>query len=141
VHFVDELNRQDLRRVEHITPAAMDALHTYPWPGNVRELHNAIEHAFVMGEGPVLEVDDLKADLQRDSPVPLGVPVYTTDEDRIRSALARNDGRKAAAAADLKISRTTLWRRLKGLTSLVILWPAAPSAAQILEAGGFLAGM
>jgi DNA-binding NtrC family response regulator len=38
---------------------AMARLLAYPWPGNVRELRNAIERAYLVGDGPEIGVADL----------------------------------------------------------------------------------
>src|SRR5205823_5092624 len=37
-HFVAETNLHGSRRIEGITPSAMEAIRSYSWPGNVREL-------------------------------------------------------------------------------------------------------
>src|SRR5436305_4297588 len=58
-HFIERMNHGGLRRIEGVTRAAMDAIRSYPWPGNVRELRSAVEYAFVVGEGPHLDVEDL----------------------------------------------------------------------------------
>ncbi len=46
------------RRVRGFSPAALAAIQAYAWPGNVRELRNAIEHALVLGDGPLIEPAD-----------------------------------------------------------------------------------
>ena len=108
-HFVSQLNQQGMRRIEGVTRTAMDAILAYTWPGNVRELRSAVEYAFVVGEGPVLDVADLTPE------PPPGISsgsLADIERGRILAALARHHGRKAAAAAELGISRTTLWRKL-----------------------------
>ena len=40
-------------------PNALEKLTAYDWPGNVRELANVIERAVVLGNGPVLTIEDL----------------------------------------------------------------------------------
>ena len=62
-HFIEELNRRSPRRIERISAGAAAALAQHDWPGNVRELRNAIEYAFVIGEGTVLEIADLPPEL------------------------------------------------------------------------------
>jgi two-component system response regulator AtoC len=115
-HFVGEMNGQQLRRVEGVTPAAMEAIRTYPWPGNVRELRSAVEYAFVVGEGPILDVVDLTPELRGEPPLDTSVQsLGEAERHRILGALARHNGRKARAAADLGISRSTLWRKLVAL--------------------------
>src|SRR5213594_4506560 len=112
-HFVDEMNQGGLRRVTGVTRAAMDAIRSYTWPGNVRELRSAVEYAFVVGEGPTLDVQDLTPELRGQAPP--GIPSLSladTERERMLRVLAKHKGRKAAAAAELGISRSTLWRRL-----------------------------
>jgi transcriptional regulator of acetoin/glycerol metabolism len=91
----------------------MDAIRSYAWPGNVRELRSVIEYTFVVGEGPVLTMEDLTPELRGDPP-PESPPAlqYDGERQRLIAALAKHGGRKGAAAAELGISRSTLWRRL-----------------------------
>jgi transcriptional regulator with PAS, ATPase and Fis domain len=112
-HFVAEMNGQGLRHVEGVTRAALDAVASYHWPGNVRELRSAVEYAFVVGEGAILDVHDLTPEV-RGEPAPGGTGVTLADAERQRILLAleRHRGRKAAAAAELGMSRSTLWRKL-----------------------------
>ena len=112
-HFVSQLNQQGMRRIEGVTRTAMDAILAYTWPGNVRELRSAVEYAFVVGEGPVLDVADLTPELRGEPPPGISSgSLADIERGRILAALARHHGRKAAAAAELGISRTTLWRKL-----------------------------
>jgi len=114
-HFIDQFNQQGLRRIETISPAALEAMENYPWPGNVRELRNVIEHAFIIGEGKVLELQDLTPELRGEPPPgeELEMGSLRLDErERLRAILNKHKGRKGAAAAELGISRSTLWRKL-----------------------------
>jgi transcriptional regulator with PAS, ATPase and Fis domain len=116
-HFIDVFTTRGLGPVDGVARPAMDLLRAYPWPGNVRELRNVIEHAFIVGEDAVLDVDDLTPELRGEAPPddePLVEPVLQQRErERILSALAKHQGRRAAAAAALGMSRTTLWHKLK----------------------------
>jgi two-component system, NtrC family, response regulator HydG len=61
-HFVRICNRRHdrlHRPVRGISEGAMAHLLAYPWPGNVRELENAVERAFALGVGDILQVEDL----------------------------------------------------------------------------------
>ena len=126
-HFIEELNRRSPRRIERISSGAAATLAQHDWPGNVRELRNAIEYAFVIGEGAVLEIADLPPELG--GVTNATAPRYTRhvaggdtagpgeadEESRIRQALRQAEGHPGAAAALLRISRVTLWRRMKQL--------------------------
>lgn len=115
-HFIDQFNEHGLRRVEAVSRAAMTALLQYAWPGNIRELRNVIEHAFVVGEGAVLDMPDLTPELRGEPPPgeepAAGQSLQQMERERIVAALAKHGGRKAEAAKALGISRSTLWRKL-----------------------------
>jgi transcriptional regulator with PAS, ATPase and Fis domain len=112
-HFVDDMNRRGLRRIDAVARPAMDAILSYQWPGNVRELLSAVEYAFVVGEGPVFDVGDLTPEVRGEAdPAMSFQSLVDAERQQILSARARHGGRRGAAAADLGISRSTLWRKL-----------------------------
>ena len=53
-HFLSAICRQE-GQVRRFSPAALRRLETYHWPGNVRELRNAVQRAFVMTSGEVID--------------------------------------------------------------------------------------
>jgi transcriptional regulator with PAS, ATPase and Fis domain len=117
-HFVDHFNRQGLRRVTSVTREAMTAIQAYPWPGNVRELRNVIEHAFVVGEGPILGLGDLTPELRGEPPPggwdgAGGSTLAHAERERLVAVLRKHGGRRGPAAAELGMSRSTLWRKLR----------------------------
>jgi DNA-binding NtrC family response regulator len=125
----DERSERSARQVTRIAVDALSILERYPWPGNERELDNAIEHVFVMGEGPVLEADHLPPQLREGSeapafaaregrpavnrPAPLVPESLSAEGRRIWNALERSDGHRGRAAASLGMSRVTLWRKMR----------------------------
>lgn len=114
-------NERSTRQISSIAPAALDALKAFSWPGNVRELDNAIEYAFVMGDGPVLAETELPPEVRgegRGRSVPTNIPPdaaaqLPNEARRILRALERAGGNRERAAASLGMSRVTLWRKLK----------------------------
>jgi transcriptional regulator with GAF, ATPase, and Fis domain len=52
------------KEVRHFAAAALAALHSYDFPGNVRELRNAVEHAVILAEGDIVEVEHLPKSLR-----------------------------------------------------------------------------
>lgn len=116
--FIDQFNEQGLRQVDAVSKAAMQALLAYPWFGNVRELRNVVEHAFIVGEGPVLDLQDLTPELRGEPPpgddaFTAEQPLQLMERERILAALAKHNGRKTEAAEELGMSRSTLWRKLR----------------------------
>ena len=117
--IVEELNdKSTRRRVETISPAALQALSLWAWPGNVRELRNALQYAFAIGDGPVLRPTDLPPELLHedshdDDKEPVGFAEPPIDKARIQRALSQVGGNRADAALALGVSRVTLWRWMK----------------------------
>src|SRR5262249_45681688 len=62
------------RRVEDFSPAAVDVMQRYAWPGNVRELRNAVEHAIVLGKGPIIDASELPARVRTGASAPAPPP-------------------------------------------------------------------
>jgi DNA-binding NtrC family response regulator len=137
-HFCAVLGDDMGRHVARIADDALEVLSNYRWPGNVRELRNVVERALVLGDGPVLELDDLPPELHLAGP-PSGspsaagpaaflggvggvgglggkvLPLAELEQLAITAALDATGGNKARAAALLGIDRTTLYRKLKEL--------------------------
>ncbi|HJL28029.1 MAG TPA: sigma 54-interacting transcriptional regulator [Polyangiaceae bacterium LLY-WYZ-15_(1-7)] len=112
-HFVDELNERGLRRVDAIEEAVFEAMLAHDWPGNVRELRNVVEHAFAVGEGPVLRVGELTPELRGEPPPSPHKTARDLERERLLEALRETGGRKGEAAKLLGISRSTLWRKCR----------------------------
>lgn len=124
--LIEQLNAEGHRRVSQVSRSAREAIAGYPWPGNIRELKNALQYAYVIGDGPVLldvelppEVSGMSFD--PDAPAINAPPTAALPDDeapearRIRLALLHADGNRERAAQILGMSRVTLWRRMKAL--------------------------
>lgn len=116
-HFIEEFNEKMGKKITSAAPPVMDILIDYPWPGNVRQLENAVEHAFVHCRGKTIRLEHLPeelklfgGDLAVETPVP---PLSELEKRVIVRALERNQWNRERAARELKISRTTLWRKMK----------------------------
>jgi transcriptional regulator with PAS, ATPase and Fis domain len=119
-HFIQRYNTRRGKRIQGVTPEVLEIVMRHPFPGNVRELENVIEYCFVLCENGLIDVRHLPDDLQAwaaASPTPLArapiAPLQESEADAVRAALERNGGNRARTAAELQISRTTLWRKLK----------------------------
>ena len=68
-HFADLFSRDNNRRPQRFTAAAMDFLQKAPWKGNVRELKNTVDRLIIMTPGETIDVDHLR-DVVRLEPRP-----------------------------------------------------------------------
>jgi PAS domain S-box-containing protein len=114
--FINDLRVKTNKPIKGISREAMDALWAYSWPGNIRELMNAMEYAFVICPGEIIESSHLP-DVVISSE---GKDVFRTpsDEDvsvrrEVISALEQAHGKKSEAAKILGISRQALWKRIR----------------------------
>jgi two-component system, NtrC family, response regulator HydG len=101
------------------TSRALEHVLRYTWPGNVRELEHAIERACVLATGPLIDVQDLPdAVCSGLPPDPIHArPLREVAREHQRAyaleTLKRCDGNRRRAAEALRISATTLKRRLR----------------------------
>jgi DNA-binding NtrC family response regulator len=105
--------------VAGISRAALDLLTAYPWPGNVRQLEREMARAALFLEaGDVLESTHLAGTVRAAASSPPGSlrEVLARAERReIVRAIAACDGDVTAAARELGIGRSTLYRRMAEL--------------------------
>jgi len=119
--FLDELSRENNKRVAELTAEALNVLMSYDWPGNVRELRNCMEQMVVLARGERLTVRDVPAairggaDLTRISVVRPGgtMTVEEAEKQLIVQALKETSGNRTRAAQKIGMSRRTLHRKLK----------------------------
>lgn len=108
---IDIMNQKMSRTVNSVTADGFETIRSYDWPGNVRELQNALEHAFVMSDGDVIDAVHLPLELRGEGP-PDRRTTSDSEREEIRRALLEFSTRDEVASA-LGISRTTLWRKIR----------------------------
>lgn len=142
-HFLQQQGAAVGRTFAGFSPEAVDALRRYTYPGNVRELENIVERAAVLSRGPTITETDLPEHVQGTAPNrliagqaslrlvggELDSPAEDTPwspcalEDALREpekriilqALRANGWNRQKTADDLKINRTTLYKKMKVL--------------------------
>jgi len=118
-HFIGRFNRLQNKAIAGISDEAMTLLMDHDYPGNVRELGNMIEHAFVLCRGGMIEPRHLPPELLKGSPLdslPAGGLTLAAMEGRmIREAIRRHGGSRKAAAKELGIDPSTLYRKINAL--------------------------
>ena len=124
--FLTTYREQTGRPLEGFTEEARAALLAYDWPGNVRELRNVVERAVALCQGTEIDVHDLTEPI-RSGPAPAtgAAPAAAVDAnqlaearkaaemDRLHLALRRNNNNRTHAAAELGVSRMTLFKKLR----------------------------
>ena len=98
------------------TPKAVKVMESHPWPGNVRELENRIQRAAIMAENGRITPRDLG--VAQDSEFEgqgLNKARQAIERQMVEAALARNKGNLTRAAAELEISRPSLYELIDKL--------------------------
>jgi len=105
-YFLLFLARKYHKQFRRMSPDAMQLLLNYNFPGNVRELENIIERAIVAGSGDTLGCADLRIGMAD------AVPGNNSEREHILRAIVGNKYNMRRVAAQLGLSRTTLYRKL-----------------------------
>jgi two-component system response regulator AtoC len=116
-HFISRSCKRHHQPLRHMSDQAMRALSKAPWQGNVRELQHYIERAVVTTTGPTITCQDLMtpdpvADEEDLRSATRGA-VAQAERTRIVDALKKTGGNRAKAAKLLKISRASLYNKLR----------------------------
>ncbi|HEY3359224.1 MAG TPA: sigma 54-interacting transcriptional regulator [Polyangia bacterium] len=115
--FVSRFAQRTGKPITGVSEEAMQVLLGHDYPGNVRELENAIEHAFVLCHGGEIRPEHLPREAVEGSansgsePRALGLR-ESAEAEVIRRTLERHQGNRVAAAQELRMHRSTLWRKL-----------------------------
>jgi len=119
-HFIARFNRTQGKGIAGVHPEVLALLMAHDYPGNVRELENIIEHAFVLCGSGKIEARHLPEEFLARRPVAapaagMRSSLRALELQAIREALARNRFNRTAAARELGIHRSTLYRKIKTL--------------------------
>ncbi|MBX2962638.1 MAG: sigma-54-dependent Fis family transcriptional regulator [Cyclobacteriaceae bacterium] len=116
-HFLKHYAEKYNKPIGKISDAAAVRMHKHPWPGNIRELQHAIERAVILSNNQVLQPEDfnltataIKEDGQ------LNLDQYNLEDVEkllIRKVLKKHNGNITQAAAELGLTRSSLYRRLE----------------------------
>jgi len=116
-HFIGRFSNLTKKPITDIAPEALAVLVNHNFPGNIRELENIIEHAFVLCQRTVIDIDSLPDSIRPKETAPLEGLSSISDVEAafITEALKRNEFNKKKTAEELGIHKTTLWRKMKKL--------------------------
>jgi PAS domain S-box-containing protein len=119
-HFVDRFNRVQERDIVGVSDEVLGLLMNHDFPGNARELENIVEHAFVLCRGSMIELEHLPPEIVgRDGlaapRLRSGLTLQEMEKVLIADALRRHEGNRRAAAEELGIHPSTLFRKIRDL--------------------------
>jgi two-component system, NtrC family, response regulator len=114
--FLNRYAAENKKKISGFTHKARMAIEGYPWPGNIRELENRIKRAVIMANSPKLT----ELDLQLSPPGEDGIMTLKKARDKLEKnlitlSLSRNNMNLTRAAAELGISRPTLYELMDRL--------------------------
>ena len=118
--FITRFNRLQKKTIKGIAAEALSLLMAYDWPGNIRELENAVKRAFILCTEGYIGIEHLPEELTAHGAMTAtGSDVRNAhdilDAQAIRAALEHNAFNRLAAAKELGVHKTTLFRRMKKL--------------------------
>ena len=116
--FLQRYAAESKKRISGFTEEGLSALLAHDWPGNVRELENRVKRAVIWAEGNRITPADLELAVGA-LPAVRGQGLKQAREalerDMVRNTLARNRGNITKAAAELGVSRPTLYELMEKL--------------------------
>jgi two-component system NtrC family response regulator len=116
--FLERFSTENKKNVTGFTAEALASMQSHEWPGNVRELENRVKRAIIMAEGRRLTSADLELNASsgdRYRAVSLKEAREELERELIRRTLNKHNGNMTRTAAELQVSRPTLYELMEKL--------------------------
>ena len=112
--FLDKANVQLHKDVIGFSKEVVTIFQNYPWPGNLRELQNCVKRATLLTQGDFIESSVLPLEFFHQNELKAEqFSLSENEKEAIENALAKTKNNKSEAAKLLKITRKTLYNKLK----------------------------
>ena len=128
-YLLKKITRNVNTSIEYVQPGIIEYLQYYDWPGNVRELENVVERMISNTNGSSLYLRHLPSEIvfkrenqafsgllpedteshQADG----GINALMTERNIIIELLAKYKGNISRVASEMKLSRSTIYRKMK----------------------------
>jgi two-component system nitrogen regulation response regulator NtrX len=123
-HFADIFSRDNNRRPQRFTQAALEYMQKARWKGNVRELKNTVERLIIMTPREVVDVDDLRdivrleqkasaSDNERERPGTLREFKESAERTFLVGKLRENNWNISKTAEVIGTPRSNLYKKLE----------------------------
>ena len=120
-HYLALFNERFNKHIVDISQRVNVFFMEYAWPGNIRELSHMLEHAFIMCQGSVIEVEHLPREARAylagstaNHASGLTKAPHQLSKEDVEVALEKAGWNKVQTAQLLGISRPTLYKIMKG---------------------------
>jgi DNA-binding NtrC family response regulator len=125
-HFIQKHNTQLGLDIRGVSKSAVKCLQDHAWPGNVRDLENAIQSAMIQAQDDLINLDNLPLRIcgypemfDELHPEEKGIENYLKEmnnkieKEIIERTLKKCNGSRTKTAEILKITRKTLFNKMK----------------------------
>jgi DNA-binding NtrC family response regulator len=119
-HFAEVYAAKYNKSASTFSAPAEAALLEYDWPGNVRALRHAVERAVILTKSDRIEPSDLQLDypgpsnpVSTPAPIPTIMNLDEMEKTTIERALLKHGFNISRAAAELGLTRASLYRRME----------------------------
>jgi sigma-54 dependent transcriptional regulator, acetoin dehydrogenase operon transcriptional activator AcoR len=123
-HFAEDVATRHAIPIKRFAHEVLQVFARYSWPGNVRELRNVVEAMVLLTNGDVVDLNALPADLINQVSLGDEAPASSVrrahygglgraERDAISAAIRTHQGNLTQVARDLRISRSTLYLKVK----------------------------
>jgi len=117
-HFCKLFNERYKKQIKGVSTAVLGRFMNYAWPGNVRELEHVLEHAFVLCNDAMINMEHLPVELKNGTQSSgmlndIDVKKRSCEAQDVLAALEKTHWNKTKAAALLGVNRRTIHRKIK----------------------------
>ncbi len=115
-YFLDLLNKENKHMTKYFSHVFKEKLKESDWVGNVRELKNIVQRSYYLSRGESIDNIELLDKKEEENIIDHRIEAQSIQEmekKSIEQALHVNNGNTTKAAKDLKISKATIYRKIK----------------------------
>lgn len=112
-HFLEIYKRKYKKTDMKLSTDAIKKLKKYTWPGNIRELQHIIERTVIMSNSNIINATDIVLNISETSAINKNnLNLEEVEKNTIEKALKKHNYNVSAAAKELGLGRTTMYRKM-----------------------------